>query len=127
MSLSLLILKSGETLISQSDELDYEPKVHLVEPYMVSGKTKITLTPWPSYTDDKHILLRSDDLLTVCEASKNVQDAYLKKIGKKIEDFTPKEPEQKPVLLNEDEGVPSSYEEYTPDHYEPEYLEDPFT
>jgi len=128
MNLSLLILKSGQTLISQSEELDYEPKVHLVQPYEVSGKTKITLTPWPSYTEDDHILLRSDDLLTVCEPIDSIKNAYIKKIGKTIEDFKVEEQKPEPVLLNEDEDIPASYqEEYTPDHYEPEYLEEPFT
>ena len=101
------MLKSGEYLISQSEELDYEPKVHLIEPHTVSGKTKVTLTPWPLHTNDKHILLRSDDLLTVCEPTDKLVQSYLNMIGKTLEDIKPKE---QPVLLQEEEMVPEEYE-----------------
>ena len=117
---TLLILKSGQILVSQSEEMDYEPKVHLVQPYEVTGKTKVSLLPWPSYTPDTHILLRSDDLLTVCEPSKPILELYLKKIGKTIEDFKEKEPtKEPPVLLNEDEEIPGG----DFDEYEPMYTE----
>ena len=82
----------------------------------MSGKTKLSLQPWPEYTDDEHVLLGSDSLLTVCEPTDAVRDAYLKKIGKTLEDFT-KEPEA--VMLTEDETVPE------PDDYEPRYAEEP--
>ena len=85
---------------------------------LVSGKTKLSLQPWPEYTDDEHILLGSDSLLTVCEPTEAVRDAYLKKIGKTLEDFT-EEPEDQAVLLNEDETVPES------EDYEPRYTEEP--
>jgi len=117
---TLLILKSGQILISESEEMDYEPKVHLIRPYLVSGKTKVTLTPWPSYTSDNDILLRSDDLLTVCEPEKSLLEIYLKKIGKTIKDFEEKVPTtEPPVLLNEDEELPGG----DFDEYEPMYTE----
>lgn len=116
MNLSLLILKSGEYIITQSEELVEEPRCHLIEPHSVSGNTKLTLTPWPKYTNDKHILLRSDDLLTVCEPTDKMIQSYLNMIGKTIEDFnTQKEPDK--VLLQEGEGVPEG------DEYEPRYQE----
>ena len=83
---------------------------------LVSGKTKLSLQPWPEYTDDEHILLGSDSLLTVGEPTEAVRDAYLKKIGKTLEDFT-EEPEA--VMLTEDETVPES------EDYEPKYAEEP--
>ena len=82
----------------------------------VSGKTKLSLNRWPEHTDDEHVLLGSDSLLTVCEPSEAVLEAYLKKIDKTIEDFT-KEPET--VMLTEDETVPEG------DEYEPRYVEEP--
>ncbi len=82
----------------------------------VSGKTKLSLNRWPEYTDDEHVLLGSDSLLTVCEPSEAVLEAYLKKIGKTIEDFT-REPET--VMLTEDETVPEG------EDYEPRYVEEP--
>jgi len=125
MNLALIVLKSGQTLVSQSDELDYEPKVHLVNPYVVSGKTKITLTRWPEYTDDTHVLLRSDDLLTVCEPTELVIEAYCKKIGKKPEDFevAEEEKEEQKMLLTEEEGSIRNND----DSYEPHYREEPDT
>jgi len=85
----------------------------------VSGKTKIVLTPWPSYTEDTHILLNSDALLTVCEPTNELTELYLKKIKKTAEDFAP-EPQKQ--LLTEEENVPDDYED---DHgYEPRYVEE---
>ena len=118
MKLTLLLLKTGQTLIAQTDELEYEPSVHLVDPMEVGGKTKVTLSRWPAHTSDTHVLLHSDALLTVCEPSIPVRDAYLSKIGKKAEDFVEDELEQ-PVLLNEDESIPQG------EDYEPKYIEEP--
>ena len=121
MDLALIILKTGETFISQTEQLEYEPKVHLQQPYQVGGKTKVTLTSWPEYTEDEHILLHSDSLLTVCEPTTVVRDAYLKKINKTLEDFQSKE--EGKVLLNEDEQMPT-IDDYDDDHgYEPAYQE----
>ena len=121
MKLSLLLLKSGEHLISACEQLEYEPAVHLVNPYSVSGTTKLTLSRWPRYTDDEHILFNSEDLLTVAEPNQKVIDAYLKKTGQKIEDFTQDFPEpeaqEEKVLLQENEQVIDD------DEYEPVYAE----
>ena len=116
--LALLMLKdSGLQLISLTEHLDYEPSVHLLSPHVVSGKTKIVLTPWPEYTDDQHILLKSDALLTVCEPSEAVRTAYLKKMKLTEEDLKPKPTR---VILSEEEQVP----ELPEDEYEPTYVEE---
>ena len=120
MNLLLFLLKSNQTLISLSEELEYEPKCHLIQPHEVTGKTKLTLTPWPPHTEEKNILLHSDSLLTVVTPTKALADSYLKKIGKTYEDLQPKENK---VLLTEDENVP----ELPPppeDDYEPQYIEE---
>ena len=118
MDLMLLRLKSGETLVSATEQLEMEPRCHLERPYLVSGKTKVSLTAWPEHAADQHILLHSDSLLTVCEPAPTVKAMYLKKTGQKLEDFQPKE---EPVLLNEDEQMPN----YIPEgeDYEPRYEE----
>ena len=121
MNLLLFLLKSNQTLISLSDELDYEPKCHLMQPHEVTGKTKISLTPWPPHTEDTDILLSSDSLLTVVEQTKKLADAYLKKIGKTYEDLKPKDNK---VLLTEDENVPqAAVPPEDEDEYEPYYME----
>ena len=112
MQLLLLLLKSGQTLISLSDQLPEEPRVHLKEPYEVGGKTKLTLAPWPPYTDEKDILLSSDTLLTVVVPQDKFRDAYLDKIGKTLDDITPREEEK--VLLTEEENVPDYDDDYEP-------------
>ena len=115
---ALLILKdSSLPLISLTEQLDYEPSVHLLSPHVVSGKTKIVLTPWPEYTDDQHILLKSDALLTICEPSEAVRNAYLKKMNLTEQDLLPK-PQR--VILSEEEQVP----ELPEDEYEPPYVEE---
>ena len=116
-----MILKTGQTLIAQTEQLEYEPRVHLVKPMMVSGKTKLSLTPWPEYTDDTDVLLHSDSLLTVCEPSEQVLSAYIKKTGLKEEDLNP--PETR-VILNEEESVPDPQPPEI-DEYEPRYIEEP--
>ena len=123
MDLMLLVLKSGETLVSATEQLDMEPRCHLEQPYSVSGKTKVTLTAWPAYAADTHILLHSDSLLTVCEPSPTIKAMYLKRVNKTLEDFKPQEEDEK-VLLNEDEQLPS-YDDYNDDHgyEEPSYEE----
>ena len=116
MSLALVLLRNGTSLVSQIDQLEYEPKVHMTSPYIVTGSTKVTLTSWPNYTDDTHILLHSDSILTVCEPNEKLAEAYLAKVGKTLEDLTP---EPQPVTLNEE----FQFEE-SEDEYEPRYLEE---
>ena len=117
---ALLILKQGPTLVSLCEQLDYEPSVHMLSPHAVSGKTKITLTPWPDYTNDQHILLKSDALLTICEPSEAVRKAYLKKMKLTDADLLPK-PQR--VILSEEEQVPD-VPELPEDEYEPHYVEE---
>lgn len=121
MNLSLVILKTGVTLVSETHQLDFEPSCHLVDPMTISGKTKLTLTRWPEHTGDSHILLRSEDLLTVCEPNEKLTQAYLKKVGKTIEDLT-SEPE--PVMLNEQASTDQTLDAIDlDDEYEPNYVE----
>ena len=107
-------------LMAQTEQLEYEPKVHLFQPYVVGGKTKVSLTAWPPHASDLHILLHTDSLLTVCDPFPTVKAMYLQRINKQESDFMPPEPAEEQVLLNEDEQVPS----YLPDDdYEPNYTE----
>ena len=115
-SLAVIILKGGEYLVSETDQLEYEPKVHMINPHLLGGKTKVTLTRWPLYTNDEHILLHSDSVLTVVEPSPEVAELYLAKVGKTQEDLTV---ESQPVTLNEK----FQFEE-SEDEYEPRYIEE---
>ena len=119
MQPALMILKDQTILLALSEQLDYEPKVHLHHPVKISGEQNIIMTPWKPthYAEDKHVLLHSDSLLTVLEPKADLRAKYLKRIGLKEEDLVVKEePEQ--VLLNEDEETPDWI-----DDYEPRYAE----
>jgi len=103
MKVALLVLKSGVTLISYTDELEYEPKCHLFKPCTFTGKTKVTFSLFPQGAADEHILLNSSDLLTACAPLPELEAAYVKKVG-----AAPKT--TKPMMLTEDEIVPEEYE-----------------
>ena len=123
MQINLVILKNGLELVSQMDQLDYEPAAHLTNPCVISGTAKVTLKRWPTHSDDEHVLLRSEDLLTVCEPTERALNAYLKKVGKTTEDLTA---ESEAVMLNEEQQqaqIPdiSSVPDF--DDYEPHYQE----
>ena len=122
MSLSLVVLQNGSVLVGISDELEYEPKVHLRKPFSVSGDKNAVLTQWPTkWTEDEDILLRSTDLLTVCEPSESLVKSYLRKTGLKESDLNPT-PQQ--VILNEEsEPTQPDLSDFPEDDYEPAYTE----
>lgn len=110
MRVTLLVLENGTSVISYTDELEMEPRVHLWCPHTVSGTKAYTLKSWPQYAVDKHVLLHSGRLLTACEPEEDLVKAYIKRVGQ-----PPKGPKQ-PVMLTEEESVP--------DDYEPRYVEE---
>ena len=118
MEVAVFIFRSGEKIIAEAEQLQEEPKIHLYQPYEIGGKTKLTLTPWlKGLTDEKHFLLQTDSLLTVCEASTSLKESYADKVGKKVEDFVaPPQPE----LLQENDEF--AYEDAN--DYEPRYTEE---
>ena len=120
MNITLVLLKCGVTLVSQTEQLDYEPSCHLIEPMTFSGETKITLKRWPAQCADDHILLRSEDLLTVCEPTEALVKTYLKKIGKTMADL---KTEPKQVILNEEPDLGLGEPNFD-DDYEPRYIEE---
>lgn len=121
MDILLVILKCGITLISESENLDYEPKVHLINPHTISGKTRVVLTPWPEHCKDDSILLNSENLLTVCEPTDEIVKAYLKKVGKTEEDLNST---TRPVILNEEiqDQIPFDDEDTEPHYVETDLI-----
>ena len=108
-----MLLKTGERLITATEQLEYEPKVLLICPYLISGKTSLTIAPWPDVCVDEHILLHTDSLLTIGEPKAALKELYIKKAGKRVEELA--KPAQ-PQLLNEESNDES---------YEPRYVEEP--
>ncbi len=121
MYLTLMVLKQNLYLLSEVEELDYEPKVHLINPYLVSDDGEIT--KWPLHTEEEHIMIDSTNLLTAVQPTDELRDKYLKKVGKTIEQVVDKEPQ--PVLLSEGDELlePIKFDDEFSD-YEPYYLEE---
>ena len=74
MQTMIIILKSGVHLISKVEQLDEEPSCHLQDPYLI--KDDGTLEPWPSYTDDVDILIYSDFIATIVNATSAMKAKY---------------------------------------------------
>jgi len=70
----IIILKSGVHLISKVEQLEEEPSCHLQDPYLI--KDDGTLEPWPSYTDDVDILIYSDFIATIVNATSAMKAKY---------------------------------------------------
>ena len=70
----IVILKSGIHLISKVEQLEEEPSCHLQDPYLI--KDDGTLEPWPRYTDDVDILIYSDFIATIVNATSAMKAKY---------------------------------------------------
>ena len=122
MNVSLVVLRTGLTLVAETEQLDYEPSCHMIDPMTISGSAKLTLKQWPEHSGDNHVLLRSEDLLTVCEPSEKLLAAYLKKTGKSLTETTAE------VTIDEGERPAEEIPYGDPlgdqDDYEPHYVEE---
>ena len=74
MQTMIIILKSGVHLISKVEQLEEEPSCHLQDPYLI--KDDGTLEPWPSYTDDVDILIYSEIIATIVNATSAMKAKY---------------------------------------------------
>tara|TARA_B100000524_G_scaffold92889_1_gene43743 strand:- start:273 stop:503 length:231 start_codon:yes stop_codon:yes gene_type:complete len=70
----IIILKSGIHLISKVEQLEEEPSCHLQDPYLI--KDDGTLEPWPRYTDDVDILIYSEIIATIVNATSAMKAKY---------------------------------------------------
>ena len=103
MSIKLILLKSGETLISDAKELVTEDKqvkgFLLKKPHKVSveqsillfeegtdsnnNSIKVNLSPWITLTDDDEIVIRPDWVVTLVDPVLNLKDLYEEKVNGK--------------------------------------------
>ncbi len=74
MQTMIVILKSGIHLISKVEQLEEEPSCHLQDPYLI--KDDGTLEPWPRYTDDVDILIYSEIIATIVNATSAMKAKY---------------------------------------------------
>ena len=92
----------------------------MIKPYSVNVGKNVVLTQWPVGTDDEHVLLRSEDLLTVCAHSELVITSYLRKTGLTLKELnTPApEPEEEQETV-EPVALPPEDSSYDEDDIEP--------
>lgn len=74
----LLLLHSGEVLISEVEEVGSElgePDCKLVKPFLV--KNDLTLEPWMnSYTLEESFMIHSDKILTITKPRPTILEKY---------------------------------------------------
>ena len=90
MSIKLTILKTGETLISEMQELVSDQEF-LTEEEKEQNKygIDVLLTPWIILSKDKKIILPVDCVMTIVEPIEGVKKMFLDKNGTfKIEEET---------------------------------------
>jgi len=103
MSIKLILLKSGETLITDAKEIiteDQQVKGYLLKkPHKVSveqsillfeenadsidNSVKVGLKPWIALTNDEEIVIRPDWKVTLVEPLLNLKDLYDEKVNGK--------------------------------------------
>jgi hypothetical protein len=86
-NLRLLILKNDTYLVSEIEELEVEfslPNCKLSNPYEIFPG--VVLKPWPCYTDQREVLLHSDNILTITSPNDAVVKAYAAAVPSVIEE-----------------------------------------
>jgi len=73
-----LLLDVDNVIISEIEEVGAdigEPDCKLIKPYLFESIDE--MKPWPKATDQKELLIRSDNILTMADPSKAVIDRYI--------------------------------------------------
>jgi len=104
MSIKLMLLKTGETIITSAKELVSEETVVgylLSNPHFVETKEKVVLTesdsgksnyeidvvltPWLILSKDKQFIVSKDYIATICDPIESVETMYIEKTGISLE------------------------------------------
>ena len=104
MSIKLVILKSGESVITDAKELIVEDRVcgylfnkpHKVEyrkPILLSeeknmsdGEVQISLSPWILLTSEDQIPVPTDWLVTMVDPIQSIKEMYVDRVGEEGDD-----------------------------------------
>lgn len=99
MSVKLILLKSGEKIISDAKEAVDEGKtqayvfnnpmlVKITDSYLLveegeerNSGVNITLTPWIVFTEDEDIVVAPDYVVSIMEPVKDLKEMYLEKFN----------------------------------------------
>ena len=98
MTVKLMLLKTGETVISDAKEVVQDESVRgylLKQPHYVRSQEKnvlmesdsdnanyeldVMLTPWMILSSDKDFVVTADYVATICEPITSIKDMYLRK------------------------------------------------
>jgi len=104
MSIKLMLLKTGETIIADAKELVSDELVRgylLGNPHYVETKEKmvltesdtgksnyeidVVLTPWLILSKDKEFVVATDYITTICDPIPSVEEMYKEKTGTPLE------------------------------------------
>ena len=104
MSIKLMLLKTGETIIADAKELVSDEVVRgflLKNPHFVEAKEKmvltesdtgksnyeidVVLTPWLILSKDREFVVAFDYITTICNPISSVEEMYREKTGSKLE------------------------------------------
>ena len=104
MSIKLMLLKTGETIIADAKELVSDEVVRgflLKNPHFVEAKEKmvltesdtgksnyeidVVLTPWLILSKDREFVVAFDYITTICDPIESVQKMYEEKTGISLE------------------------------------------
>jgi len=104
MSVKLMLLKTGETIITDAKELVSDEIVRgylLTKPHFVETKEKmvltesdtgksnyeidVVLTPWLILSKDKEFVVAFDYITTICNPIPSVEEMYREKTGTSLE------------------------------------------
>lgn len=100
MTIKLMLLKAGETIITDAKEVVSDEIVRgylLSNPHFVETKEKVVLTesdsgksnyeidviltPWMILSKDKQFVITLDHVVTICDPIDTVREMYLNKTG----------------------------------------------
>jgi len=104
MSIKVVLLKTGEKIITDIKELVLEEKVtgYLLktpvkiervsrivlsesENYDDNGSLTVQMSPWIEFTEEKEIPVNIDTVVAIVEPLENLKELYLEKVNGKIE------------------------------------------
>ena len=100
MSVKLMLLKTGESIITDAKELVSDEIIRgylLTNPHFVETKEKmvltesdtgnsnyeidVVLTPWLILSKDKEFIVAKDYIATICDPIESVENMYMEKTG----------------------------------------------
>ena len=104
MAIKLMLLKTGETIITDAKELVSDELVRgyfLKNPHFIETKEKViltesesgksnyeidvVLTPWLILSKDKEFVVSTDYVATICDPIQTVEQMYIDKTGNSLE------------------------------------------